>query len=111
VRSTWAKICSVNALNLNFEPVTRVSDAFDRAAAGGFFGCSASMLRPQELADPRRNDVRSHVGNWEISGRVMLRLSSSPFDPTETLAAKFAVMHNAVFPTHGVVGCSRGNHT
>jgi hypothetical protein len=26
-------------------------------------------------------------------------------DPTETLAAKFAVMHNAVFPYHGVVGC------
>jgi len=29
---------------------------------------------------------------------------SDAFDPTETLAVKFAVMHNAVFPIRGVVG-------
>jgi hypothetical protein len=32
------------------------------------------------------------------TGNHVLALSFSGFDPTETLAAKFAVMHNAVFP-------------
>jgi hypothetical protein len=46
-----------------------------------------------------QNDVRSHVGYEGISGRVMLTLSFVDRDPTETLAARFAVMHNAAFST------------
>jgi hypothetical protein len=47
--------------------------------------------------------VAGPFGRYTSESRpIMLTLSFVVHDPTETLAAKFAVMHNAVFPTHGV---------
>src|SRR5262249_5778930 len=34
-----------------------------------------------------KGDVRSNVGYWEISGPIVLNVSSSPFDPTRTSAS------------------------
>jgi hypothetical protein len=43
-----------------------------------------------------------------VGGDIRRMKGRSQFDPSETSAAKFAVMHNWVFPTTGVVGCNPG---
>jgi hypothetical protein len=49
------------------------------------------------LALPLLRHGRACPGHPDRDLRGVLHESAS--DPTETLAAKFAVMHNAVFPT------------
>ena len=53
----------------------------------------------------KRPDTWLHRPMLQNVKKVLANPEPSTHDPTETLAAKFAVMHNAVFPYHGVVGC------
>ena len=52
--------------------------------------------------------VRNYVRFLGYSGREMLAVRLSHFDPTETLAAKIAVMHNARGAGGGREGRSSG---
>ena len=82
----------------------------DYIRASGHNGCIATEVTLQATTEAEYMTAPARFADSQIP---LAPRASSIHDPTETLAAKFAVMHNAVFPVtvwYGAILGLRARH-